>query len=72
MRWRPKALIDKTDAAKNVNAYGERALFSTPAENPYVIELLEKLGFDTIESLLEGDNLFVRNFGSNDRQEQTT
>ena len=58
----PKSLIDRGDAAKNVNEYGGKALFDTPAENPYVIELLEKLGFDTIESLLEGDNLFIRNF----------
>jgi len=58
----PKALIDKTEAAQNVNAYGGKALFDTPAENPYVLELLKRLGFDTIESLLEGDNLFTRSF----------
>jgi iron only hydrogenase large subunit-like protein len=58
----PKSLIDRNDAARNVNEYGGKALFETPAENPFVIELLEKLGFDTIESLLEGDSLFIRNF----------
>ncbi len=58
----PKSLIDRVDAAKHVNEYGGRAMFETPAENPYVIELLEKLGFGTIESLLEGDSLFIRDF----------
>jgi iron only hydrogenase large subunit-like protein len=58
----PKALIDKAEAAQNVNAYGAQAQFETPADNPYVLELLEKLGFHTIESLLEGDTMFTRKF----------
>ena len=58
----PKSLIDKDDATKNVNTYGKQAAYETPIDNPYVIELLEKLGFHTIESLLEGDNLFIRSF----------
>lgn len=58
----PKALIDKKDATDNVNEYGDKAGFTTPVDNPYAIELLNKLGFDTIESLLEGDNIFVRKF----------
>ncbi len=58
----PKALIDKDEATRNVNAYGAEAAYVTPAENPFVLELLKRLGFDTIESLLEGENLFTRNF----------
>lgn len=58
----PKALIDKADATRNVNEYGGEAAVETPAENPYVIEMLHKLGFDTIESLLEDNALFTRNF----------
>jgi len=58
----PRALIDRAEAAQNVNAYGAGAQFETPADNPYVLELLEKLGFDTIESLLEDDTLFTRKF----------
>ena len=55
----PKALIDKAEAARNVNAYGDQAAYETPADNPYVIELLQKLGFETIESLLEDDSMFT-------------
>ncbi len=58
----PKALIDKDEATRNVNAYGNEAAYATPAENPFVLELLKRLGFDTIESLLEDNTLFTRNF----------
>lgn len=58
----PKALIDKDEATKHVNDYGNEAAYTTPVDNPYVIELLKKLGFDTIESLLEEKNFFIRNF----------
>jgi iron only hydrogenase large subunit-like protein len=58
----PKSLIEKDEAAGNVNEYGNKAAFDTPVDNPYVIELLGRLGFDTVESLLEGDNLVIRNF----------
>ena len=58
----PKALIDREDAAKNVNAYGKQAAYETPIDNPFVIELLEKLGFDTVEKLLEEDTMFIRKF----------
>lgn len=58
----PKALIGREEAANNVNAYGRQAAYETPIDNPYVIELLEKLGFDTVEKLLEEDTLFIRKF----------
>jgi iron only hydrogenase large subunit-like protein len=58
----PKALIDREDAARHVNAYGKQALYETPAENPYVIELLGRLGLDTVEKLLEDNSIFTRNF----------
>lgn len=60
----PKALIPKEEGTKFVNRCGQEAKYKTPAENPYVIELLHRLGFDTIESLLEGKNMFTRNFAN--------
>lgn len=60
----PKALIDKELAKNNVKKYGNNAEYTTPVDNPYVIELLGRLGFDSIDSLLEGDNLFTRNFNA--------
>lgn len=60
--WRPRALIGKELARDNVNRYGEEAPTPTPVDNPYVIELLHRLGFPTVESLLENDTLFTRTF----------
>ena len=58
----PKVLIPKEEGRKNVYEYGNSALYQTPAENPYVIELLHRLGFDTIESLVEHSDIFTRDF----------
>lgn len=56
----PKILIDKEMGKESVNNYADNASYNTPVDNPYVIELLKKLGYDTIESLLEGDNMLIR------------
>ena len=36
--------------------------YRTPLENPFVMKLMERLGFETVEELLEDEELFVRNF----------
>ena len=41
---------------------GIAASFPTPIDNPYVIELLKQLGFETIESLLNDSDIFTRTF----------
>ncbi|MGB4659290.1 MAG: [Fe-Fe] hydrogenase large subunit C-terminal domain-containing protein [Mobilitalea sp.] len=58
----PRALISKEQGKINVDNYGDDASYPTPIDNPYVIELLHKLGFDTIESLLEESDIFTRSF----------
>lgn len=58
----PKAITSVEEGTKAVNEYGEAATYQNPAENPYVIELLHQLGFDTIESLLENSEIFTRQF----------
>lgn len=58
----PKALIDREIGREHVNQYGEEAPYPTPIDNPYVIELLHRLGFDTVESLLEKSDIFTRKF----------
>lgn len=58
----PKAIIDRTIARDNVNEYGESATYPTPIDNPYVIELLHQLGFESEESLLEDSEIFTRHF----------
>jgi iron only hydrogenase large subunit-like protein len=56
----PKSLIDKDIARDAVNRYGEETVYKTPADNPYVLDLLHRLGYETVESLLDRDNNFTR------------
>ncbi|MDF2565927.1 MAG: iron hydrogenase [Massilibacillus sp.] len=58
----PKSILDKDTAKEHINTYGEKALYPTPIDNPYVIELLHRLGFDTPESLIEDNKFFTRKF----------
>lgn len=57
----PKRIIPTEEGRINVEKYGDMASYPTPIDNPYVIELLHRLGFDTIESLLEESDIFTRN-----------
>lgn len=58
----PKALVNRDEGKKNVQAYSDEAQYKTPAENPYVIELLKKLGFATVEEFLAKSDLYDRKF----------
>ena len=58
----PKSILDTDTGRANVDIYGELATYKTPIDNPYVIELLHLLGFDTVESLLENSDIFTRTF----------
>lgn len=60
----PHVNIDPGFGVKTVNQYGEEAENPTPADNLYVLELLQKMGFAEIDSLLQGEqaNMFQRKF----------
>ena len=58
----PKVLIAKEEGKAMVNAYGNEAKYRTPLENPYVRELLERLGFTDIMDFLEHSDLLTRHF----------
>ncbi len=58
----PKVLIPKEEGRRNVQEYGDQAEYRTPIDNPYVVELLHRLGLDTVESLLEHSDIFTRDF----------
>lgn len=64
----PKAIIDKSLGKENVQQYGDSATFPTPIDNPYVIELLKRLGLPTQESLLEHSDIFTRTFATGERK----
>ncbi len=58
----PKAMIPATEGKQYVDAYGESAGFQTPLENPFVRELLERLGFHDIMDFVENSDLLIRHF----------
>ena len=58
----PRAIIDKDCARELVNQYGKEAMYQTPLENPYVLALIEKLGFYTVEDFLQKSDLLTRDF----------
>lgn len=58
----PKAILDREGGKTNVNEYGSLAQHVTPIDNPYVIELLNRLGLTKVEELITEDSLFSRDF----------
>ncbi|MGI6238752.1 MAG: [Fe-Fe] hydrogenase large subunit C-terminal domain-containing protein [Christensenellales bacterium] len=58
----PRAITSAQEGTIAVNAYAEGSQYRTPAENPYVMELLDRLGFQDIESLIKHGDIFTRHF----------
>ena len=58
----PRSVVPPDEGARAVNLYGGQSPYETPAENPYVIELLHRLGYDKIEDLLRHSDIFTRTF----------
>ena len=58
----PKPIIDKEEGRPHVNAYADQAPYATRLEIPYLAELLERLGYHTVEELLEQSDIFIREF----------
>lgn len=56
----PKKIIDAEKATQMVNDYAAAAPYKTPAENPYVIDLIHRLGFFTIEEFLKSSDILTR------------
>ncbi len=58
----PKSLIKGDLATEYVNEYGNEAPYETPADNPFVLQLLDRLGYATLETLLSHESMFTRKF----------
>ena len=58
----PKAIIDSEKGKRYVDEYAKKSIYQTPLENPYVRKLLEELGFEPVEELLEDNTLLTREF----------
>ena len=60
----PKIIIDKDKGKRNVETYGKEAPYKTPLDNPYVMELLHRLGFKDMEEFVEKSDMFTRDFAN--------
>lgn len=58
----PKVLVERDVGEANVEQYGLQAQYKTPLDNPYVPELLRRLGFSSVDDFLEHSDIFVRHF----------
>lgn len=56
----PKRNIAMEEATKRVDAYAEEATYRTPGENPYVLDLIQRLGFATVEDFIENSDILTR------------
>lgn len=56
----PKVLVDKEAGREQVDKYGDAAAYPTPLDNPYVVDLLRRLGLRTTDQLLEDSDIFTR------------
>ena len=56
----PKRNIAMEEATKLVDAYAEEATYRTPGENPYVLDLIQRLGFETVEDFIENSDILTR------------
>lgn len=58
----PGRNTDTEKGAAVVEAYAGAAAYRTPGENPYVLDLIQRLGFGTVEEFLENSDILTRNF----------
>ncbi len=58
----PKVLIPADEGTQFVDEYGESSRYRSPIDNPYVLELIDRLGFDSVEDFLYNSNILTRNF----------
>ncbi len=58
----PKAVLERDKGKEAVEQYGDEAVYRTPLENPYVMELLARLDFGSVEEFLEKSDILTRDF----------
>ena len=59
----PRAIVSTEDGRLELDRYADEASSQTPMESQAVRDMLEVLGFSTVESLLEQDRIFTRTMG---------
>lgn len=57
----PKRILSVEQGTEFVDEYGEKAKYRTPAENPYVIDLIQRLGFQNVDDFVKNSEILTRN-----------
>lgn len=58
----PKSVINEDEGKEFVNQYADKASYHTPLDNPYVIEIIHRLNFHTVNDFLEKSDILTRYF----------
>lgn len=58
----PKRNIDKEAGTRQVDRYAEDAAYRTPGENPYAMDLIQRLGYETVEDFVKNSRILTREF----------
>lgn len=56
----PKRVLNTDSCTELINQYALDAPFATPAENPYVADLMKRLGFHTVEDFVSHSDFLTR------------
>ncbi|MCL1949414.1 MAG: hypothetical protein FWF59_06760 [Turicibacter sp.] len=59
----PKKLVDSAAGKEAALAYGEHAAYATPLDNPFILEMLHRMGYETIRDFIEKSDFLTRDFG---------
>lgn len=58
----PKRVINPDMGKVFVDQYAQQALYTTPLDNPYVVEIMNRLNFKTVEAFLQNSTILTRDF----------
>ena len=56
----PKRNLDKDKGTECVDHYVEEASYRTPGENPYAMDLIQRLGYKTVEDFVKNSQILTR------------
>lgn len=58
----PKRILDTDAGREHVERYAQTAPYPTPLDNPYVLEIMKRLDFNTVDEFLQESTILTRSF----------
>lgn len=58
----PKVIRSREATSKTIEEYAKESEYKSPIDNPYVIDLLHRLGFEMINDFIENSDILTRDF----------